>query len=462
MAEGVIAGGGSIAVASEELFAHAGIHRTLSEVVGELLVALTRIGRIVDYRGLVAGDGPMSAQLADQELEVAIARLRTVQCSAEVLPRLLELTAQHYGVAERVAEAGLDAVFDHTWWLGGLAVRTFLPGLVLAGVPLALLARQVPAEQWTQLGLAISREPGLAGVTGSVAEHADEAVAGFLGLPMFVSALFGGTAVTARLLGAAGRPFGLFTDSPVRVAAATPMPAPSPPASLTDAAMRIKSMEHTGAQVVVELYRKPDGIQVAQVYIDGTVDWSPVATTEPMDMSSNVNAVAQLDPVAGAEAVKLAMREAGVTADTPVQLVGFSQGGIQAALVARQEDFHVVGVTTIGAPIQGIAIDPSIPVLSIGHTEDPVFALADEPGPGVLSYVVQRFDDDHPMPPGMAAPGHQFAPYRQTLEQVDASAAPQLAERVSRLVAFTAGAASATSTAYRLERYEPQECTPWP
>ena len=52
------------------------------------------------------------------------------------------------------------------------------------------------------------------------------------------------------------------------------------------------------------------------VYIGGTVDWSPTASTEPWDMTSNVAAVA--DQEAGSyRAVLQALQAAGVHARRP-------------------------------------------------------------------------------------------------------------------------------------------------
>ncbi len=112
---------------------------------------------------------------------------------------------------------------------------------------------------------------------GNVAEHADEALLGApSGLPLWLAPLLGGTPGMARLLMAA-RPLGAFQRDAGAARSHDPAPAPEPPpTSLTEAAERIKSMETSGAQVIVEQYELADGSTVANVYIDGTIDWSPV------------------------------------------------------------------------------------------------------------------------------------------------------------------------------------------
>lgn len=72
-------------------------------------------------------------------------------------------------------------------------------------------------------------------------------------------------------------------------------------------------------------------------------------------------------------AVLQAMDEAGITADDPVMLVGFSQGGILAGhLAAYNSDYNWQAVVVAGAPIDHMPIPDSIDVVSVQHNGDPV------------------------------------------------------------------------------------------
>jgi hypothetical protein len=463
MADGLqIEGGGTIAVASAELYEHSAVHARLGAVAAELQAALGQVGRVVDPRTIASVDAPVSASAAERAMDEALARLGDVRTIAEGLPHVLEAAAVAYGIADRVGEGVVDGLFDFGSWIAGAALRLAFPAAVLGAISGTLTATtgiwlltggQNPI-QWLKEHPEVYTNSFFTGLVGNVAEHADEALLGFLGLPVGLAPLMGGTPGVARLL-TATHPLGAFRETPVRIERAIPLLPPQPPTSLTDAAERIKSMEFSGAQVVVEQYEMPNGSAVANVYVDGTIDWSIWPSGEPWDMGSNVGGVAQIDHVGAAEAVKLAMRESGIDAETPVQLFGYSQGGIQAALVAHQEEFNVVSLVTIGSPVGDIRIDPSIRALSVAHTEDLVFAFGDDQvNPQTVQVTTQRFADGAKMPQ-IAAPGHQFQPYVQTLERVDESGAPQLRGELERILGLTDGAVSSTSTAYVAERVQP-------
>ncbi len=237
----------------------------------------------------------------------------------------------------------------------------------------------------------------------------------------------------------------------MRIKQAIELEAPTPPTGAADGFERMQTKEHGGAQVVVERYVMPDGTAVANVFIDGTEDWSPWSSAEPWDMTSNFGGMAQNDYVGAVEGVKAAMRAAGVTADMPVQLFGYSQGGIHAALVAHQAEFNVVTLNTVGAPIGDIPLPPELQGIAIAHEEDLVFALGDDFSDSPILLVKTARFADEPLPE-VAAPGHQFDPYRRTFGLADADGAPELQAQIGRFVDMTAGAVSSSSTAYVIER----------
>lgn len=72
-------------------------------------------------------------------------------------------------------------------------------------------------------------------------------------------------------------------------------------------------------------------------------------------------------------AVLDAMADAGITADDPVLLVGFSQGGIMAGhLAGYNSDYNWQAIIVSGAPIDHMPIPDSIDVVSVQHNGDPV------------------------------------------------------------------------------------------
>lgn len=90
-------------------------------------------------------------------------------------------------------------------------------------------------------------------------------------------------------------------------------------------------------------------------------------------------------------AVLAAMQQAGVGADDPVMLVGFSQGGIMAGhLAAYNSDYNWDAVVVAGAPIDSMPIPSSTTVVSVQHDGDPVPRLDSIIALGTDGYAQQR------------------------------------------------------------------------
>ena len=106
--------------------------------------------------------------------------------------------------------------------------------------------------------------------------------------------------------------------------------------------------------VVVQRLDHADGTVSVVVTVPGTQEWSPVAGTNPMDLTTNLRAMAEM-PDDVAEAVVQAMLQAGVGPGDPVALVGHSQGGLVAMGLALdptiQKHFNIQAVATAGSPV---------------------------------------------------------------------------------------------------------------
>jgi len=122
-------------------------------------------------------------------------------------------------------------------------------------------------------------------------------------------------------------------------------------------------------------------------------------------------------------AVLDAMAQAGITADDPVMLVGFSQGGIMAGhLAAYNTDYNWQAVVASGAPIDHMPIPSSVDVVSVQHNGDPVPRLdaiagdfdSIEHGSNWTSI---RVDPPNPAPTlGVDAGSHNADKYSQTYQ----------------------------------------------
>ncbi|KAE8762765.1 hypothetical protein [Georgenia thermotolerans] len=170
--------------------------------------------------------------------------------------------------------------------------------------------------------------------------------------------------------------------SGVTVATAVGRPVAAPPVTPGQALARIAGLEArirargTGA---VEILRTttPSGARHWTVVVPGTQEqWG--GGRNPMDNGTNLRAMAGVgsDMEVG---VTAAMRQAGIAPGEPVALAVHSQGGLVAArLVADpvfRSRFQVTTVLTAGSPIAGIALPPTVDVLSLEDVNDPTVGL---------------------------------------------------------------------------------------
>jgi len=131
----------------------------------------------------------------------------------------------------------------------------------------------------------------------------------------------------------------------------------------------------------------------------------PMAASHPNDVVADVVAMSGAQTALG-RAVTAAMVEAGIGADDPVMMVGFSLGGITAAQLVSDPDFPftVTHILTAGAPIAGFSIPETVSVLSLELTQDAVPKLDGRSNPSRATW--STLEGDAPRLDGeIAAPG---------------------------------------------------------
>ena len=230
----------------------------------------------------------------------------------------------------------------------------------------------------------------------------------------------------------------LLTSRPGRLAggstAAGALPVPAAPASLSDAISRIPFGE--GPQVRVERYVLADGSARVVAYVDGTRPGRP--DTEPWDMRSNVQAYLRREESDSYKATVAALRAAGVDEKTPVDLVGYSQGGMNVDLIAQSGAFTVQGVYTIGSPVEP-ALPGDVMHVAVRHTDDPVAGLAgggrpDGSGSAQSVVITRAAVPGHGIDAGM--PAHRFGEYRETVQRAEQSGDPRMTAIRDRFAAY--------------------------
>jgi hypothetical protein len=285
-----------------------------------------------------------------------------------------------------------------------------------------------------------------------IADGMDEAVGTAVGEPAALAVIRGATGRTgadtsARLLMGLGPKAGVLEESPVDVQRIDRQPVTAPAVGAAERLARVPEDD----QVRIEKYTAPGRDPRYVVYVAPTRTFDPQPEGEPFDLASNVGGVGGVD-VGSIRATELAMRDAGITSSSQVQLVGFSQGGMVAARVAADGGWNAVGLQTFGAPSGNVVLPDGIQGMAVRNREDFVPALA---GPQTDHHVlqVQRtvYADPSQMPTDQPAPGHQRVAYAATAEAIDAARSAGVRTQSAALDGFTSEYAElpgSTITAY--------------
>ena len=193
------------------------------------------------------------------------------------------------------------------------------------------------------------------------------------------------------------------------------------PSSITNMLDRLWRVSGKNEPTIgVDLFGNPTGNQTAVIYIPGTQTFGFGEGTNPLDMASNIQAMAGNPQAASEKAVLLAMRQAGIESKDEVILVGHSQGGLVAGnLAAYPTGFMVAGLVAIGAPLAHIK-NLKAPVMAIEHVNDPVPNLSGKANPLKKNWVsVQRISEKPESNALMFS--HSLKSYRNTTVAIDAS-----------------------------------------
>lgn len=328
--------------------------------------------------------------------------------------------------------------------LAGLVVLDPLPLLAIAvggwlAVPDHGDGRLATLRAWMIAHPGLVTSPEFASFVSLVATSIDDGARGAAGIPPSLAPLYAGgdngVAQGALTIATIGGAIGMFRETAVDVTRVGAAPVANAPSGARELLDRVPEVD----QVRIETYQAPGLPTRYAVYIGPTETFSPYATDEPWDLTSNVHGVAGLSPGA-LRAVEQAMTDAGIGRADEVQVVGFSQGGLIATMLAASGDWHVVGAATYGAPAGNISLPDEVTGIAVRNTDDFVPALA---GPQLDHHLMQlereAFAADTPPPTDIAVPAHQRVSYEATAEAIDSAESDAIRTQVARLDAFGAG-----------------------
>lgn len=500
----VIGGSGSFAVGTDELFACAEQLRELRREMAALGNDLGVIDSLVSQWQLRSSVVPASAFTAEAEIHRARMVIAEVELQCRAMDSGIEAAATGYGFAEHFVGR---MIHEFTGQFGAMLAR-FSPMLLLAtlagtavlGVAGGILIERANGDRrglnerdpnqrgpnqpglsppglsplgFSPLSPSRAGRPNESHPTSWVREHNEiitnpltvdlvriasqasgDVVAGALGVPPQLTSLLGGAGVMigSTAVMRAGSTIGLFKETPVRLVDSHTQAVSASPSGFAERLSRVPDTGTTdGAQVVIEKYSTPGKVDRFEVYIAGTVTFSPSADSEPWDMTSNMANAAGYGGGSYAS-VAAAMELAGIDSSSPVQFTGYSQGGGTAARLAASGDYNTQGLATFGSPTGQVQIPEGFPAVIVEHTDDIVPALGGEQVNDHAVLVERAVFSGREVPTDYAVPAHHYEYYEETARLMDKAESDQITTAGSRLDSFGSGATSRTSTAYQYER----------
>ncbi|HEX2902740.1 MAG TPA: hypothetical protein VHO01_04720 [Jatrophihabitans sp.] len=169
-------------------------------------------------------------------------------------------------------------------------------------------------------------------------------------------------------------------------------------ADLLDDVALCEADDDAGGAVDVRILTGPSGRRVI-VDIAGTTSWdvNPLAQSrQASNFATNLRCLAN-EPGALSAGVRQALRMAGVGSADQIMLVGHSQGGMVAGVLAaelnRDHEFTVSQVVTAGSPIGLAPIPPGTQVLSLENRGDVVPELDGAGNPRRLRWLTAHVNE---------------------------------------------------------------------
>ena len=159
--------------------------------------------------------------------------------------------------------------------------------------------------------------------------------------------------------------------------------------------------------VAIQRYRRADGTNAWLVSIPGTDGRSDSPFGWPQNLELMSNNPQQRMQADSARMVAAAMDSAGIARDEPVAIIGHSQGGIVAAVIASDMSarYNVQHVVTAGSPIANHPVNGRTWVTGIEMDDELVAALDGSPNPHAERWLTIRGHATRASGPGSVAGG---------------------------------------------------------
>ncbi|QEO14574.1 hypothetical protein FLP10_09180 [Agromyces intestinalis] len=389
---------------------------------------------------------------------------------ADLRTSLTEAAARYGDTEARISAMG-DLGARVAAYTAGLAWPLWLPGAII-GRHLFAGWRTFDRRGADAAFARVLRDPMVLRALHSAGGSVDEFFAGLRGVPLPIALMVGakrGAPENARALLDAAALAGLLGSSYLREGPVTVRQAPTPqsalppagrasavagrptppPAGVGELARRVPSPDEVGdPQIAVERY-EVDGRPRWIVYIGGTVDFTIDPGEQALDGTNDLASVAEssrfdpsalipVDSAAASRAVRDALLAAGADPADPVLPIGFSAGGITAAGLVEDPEWHTVAGVSLGAPVSQVDVGAT-PFLEVAHSDDLVPTVGGGTAADDRIRVSARgvFDETEFDRPAAA---HDLKLYQATAARVDGLDDPKVQEFEQLVQEFTGGA----------------------
>ncbi|MEY4743246.1 MAG: hypothetical protein RIR34_585 [Actinomycetota bacterium] len=184
------------------------------------------------------------------------------------------------------------------------------------------------------------------------------------------------------------------------------------------------------------------------VYLPGMTSEPHISSRQPFNLTSGIYALAGVGASDAELATNAAMRLAGIGTKQgdKVTFVGYSEGAIVAANIAKSGKYKVSGLVSIGGQIGNVDIPKGVSVLSIENTNDLLAKLDFKQNPNNKNWLSVELDGSSPLQ------AHDIKVYAEQAKHIDAGGYAAIQRKLQEILPGSLGVDGQTAnTLYKTQ-----------